>query len=102
MNVRDRSGDVGPAAREAMGESCVSCMWLTGWVVAISAKRVISCVQPCTLLVTYSSVKVLDPRAAPKCRFPSMEIFTSVSVNNCLAVSSCSGFTTKWVFEPFG
>ena len=28
MNVRDRSGDVGPAAREAMGESCVSCMWL--------------------------------------------------------------------------
>ena len=30
MNVRDRSGDVGPAAREAMGESCVSCMWLGG------------------------------------------------------------------------
>ena len=25
-----RSGDVGPAAREAMGESCVSCMWLGG------------------------------------------------------------------------
>ena len=30
MNVRDRSGDVGPAAREAMGESCVCCMWLGG------------------------------------------------------------------------
>ena len=27
MNVRNRSGDVGPAAREAMGKSCISCMW---------------------------------------------------------------------------
>ena len=30
MNVRNRSGDVGPAAKEAMGKSCISCMWLGG------------------------------------------------------------------------
>ena len=66
-----------------------------GWEVATSARHLISSVHIFTLLQTYSSVNVLEPIAAPRCRFPMMVMFTPVPAKSSLALFSCSSFTTR-------
>ena len=73
-----------------------------GWEVATLAIRLISSVQVCTLWDTYSYVKVLEPIAAARCRFPWMVICTSVSSKSCLALVSCSYFMTRYVLDLLG
>ena len=92
MDVGDGSRKIGPATRETVRESCKAAC---GWEIATWAYLLISFVQVSTLLRTYSSVKDLEPMAAPRCRFPWSVICTSVSVNSCLALVSCSCFTTR-------
>ena len=72
-----------------------------GCVAAILARLLTSSTQVHTLFLTYSSVKDLEPMAAPRQRLPA-QIETSVPANNCLAFSACSGLVTKNVFEGFG
>ena len=52
----------------------------------------------------HSSVKVLEPRAAPRCHLPRVVMCTSVSANTCFTDSSCSCFTTstRYVLVPLG
>ena len=59
-------------------------------------------VHPCSLSFTYSSVKDLEPRAAPRCCLPWVVMCISVSTNTSLAESSYSCFTTRYVLEALG
>ena len=52
-----------------------------GWDIATWARYLISFVYSSTLPLTYSSVNVLNPRAAPRCRLRSVVTCTSVSAN---------------------
>ena len=66
-----------------------------GWDTAALANCWISLTQSWTLALTYSSVKVLEPRAAPRCCLPFVVTCTSVSANSRVAHFSWSSFTTR-------
>jgi len=63
-----------------------------GWDGETSSKFMMSFVCPCTLSFMYSSVKVLELSAAPRCRLPWVVMCTPVSVNASQADSLHSYF----------
>ena len=69
---------------------------------AKAASLVTSLTHSCTFLPTYSSRNDLDPRAAPKCLWPSMVTLTAVSLNNSLAACSRSGLMINQHFLALG
>ena len=60
---------------------------------AISASLFISLLHSWTFSVTYFSMKVCVPSAAPRCLCPSFVIWMSVPTKRCVACSMCSSFT---------
>ena len=79
LDVWNSSKMVGLVTVEAVGECSVG-------DVAILASLLILSDQICTLLQAYSSVKVLEPMAAPSCRSPWMVMCTSVWATSFLCI----------------
>ena len=69
---------------------------------AKSASLVTSLTHICLLSRQYSSRDDLDPRAAPKCLWPSMVTLIAVSLNTSLAACSRSGLMINQHFLALG
>ena len=69
---------------------------------AKSASLVTSLTHSSTLSPSYSSRNDLDPRAAPKCLWPSVVTLIAVSLNTSLAACSRSGLMINQHFLALG
>ena len=69
---------------------------------AKSASLVASLTHSSTFSPTYSSRNDLDPRAAPKCLWPSVVALIAVSLNTSLAACSRNGLMINQHFLALG
>ena len=73
-----------------------------GWVVAIDERLLTSLIHVEIFFLTYLSMKLRVPIAAPRYRFPSTVMATSVPSNSVFACSRFSSLTTRLVLGAFG